>query len=205
MESGGSPQPRHPRLPFVAAPVIALVASAGGLDALSRVLGGLPAEMPAAVVALMHVDPQRASRLAEILDQRSALPVTWARDGMELRAGRVLVAPPGRHLLIAAGRRAILIESGAFPPNRPSADLLLTTLAIEVGADAIAVVLSGTGHDAATGVSAIQKFGGAVLATSAASSWAFGMPAATIEREHGIARVVDLDDLAGLLVAEVTR
>jgi two-component system chemotaxis response regulator CheB len=181
-------------------PIVALVASAGGVDALSRVLSALPAELPASVVVLLHASPHRESALPAILGRISALGVETARDGDQLAPGRVIVAPSGRHLLIRSDLRVALIESGAYPPSRPSADLLLTTLAIAAGARVIAVVLSGTGHDGATGATAVHRFGGTVLATDAASSQSFDMPAATIGRDSIIDHVVDLDALPALLV-----
>jgi two-component system chemotaxis response regulator CheB len=181
-------------------PIVALVASAGGVDALSRVLTALPAELPASVVVLLHVSPDRESALPAILGRISASGVEAARDGDQLAPGRVIVAPAGRHLLITSELRVALIESGAFPPSRPSADLLLTTLAIAAGARVIAVVLSGTGHDGATGATAVHRFGGTVLATDAASSRSFDMPSATIGRDSAIDHVVDLDALPALLL-----
>jgi two-component system chemotaxis response regulator CheB len=181
-------------------PIVALVASAGGVDALSRVLSALPGELPASVIVLLHVSPDRESLLPEILARISASGVEKARDGDELAPGRVIVAPAGRHLLITSELRVALIESGAFPPNRPSADLLLTTLAIAAGPRVIAVVLSGTGHDGATGATAVHHFGGTVLATDEASSQSFSMPEATIARDHAIDHVVDLDDVSTLLM-----
>jgi two-component system chemotaxis response regulator CheB len=176
------------------------VASAGGVDALSRVLSALPAELPASVIVLLHVSPDRESALSEILQRISAFGVEPARDGDQLTPGRVVVAPAGQHLLITSELRLALIESGAFPPSRPSADLLLTTLAIAAGPRAIAVVLSGTGHDGATGATAVHRFGGTVLATDEASSQSFAMPSATIGRDHAIDHVVDLDALPALLM-----
>jgi two-component system, chemotaxis family, protein-glutamate methylesterase/glutaminase len=179
---------------------VALVASAGGVDALSRVLSALPARVPASVIVLLHVSPDRQSMLPEILARISAFGVEAARDGDQLAPGQVIVAPAGRHLLITSDLHVALIESGAYPPSRPSADLLLTTLAIAAGARAIAVVLSGTGHDGATGATAVHRFGGTVVATDAASSGSFAMPLATIERDGAIDHVVDLDDVPGLLM-----
>jgi two-component system chemotaxis response regulator CheB len=97
-----------------------------------------------------------------------------------------------------------LIESGALPPYRPSADLLLTTLAVAAGPRVIAVVLTGRGNDGATGATAVHRFGGAVIASTAASSAHSSMPQATIERDHAINHVLPLDDAAGLLLALVT-
>jgi two-component system chemotaxis response regulator CheB len=186
-------------------PVVALVASAGGVDALSRVLSALPAEVPAGVIVLLHVSPDRESLLPEILARISAFGVEAARDGEQLGPGKVIVAPAGRHLLITSELRVALIESGAYPPSRPSADLLLTTLAIAAGPRVIAVVLSGTGHDGATGATAVHRFGGTVLATDAASSQSFAMPNATINRDSVINHVVDLDAVPALLMRLIAR
>jgi two-component system chemotaxis response regulator CheB len=157
-------------------PIVALVASAGGIDALSRVLSALPDDLPASIIAPLHSSPDRESRLPHILSRVSHLRVQAARDGEILAPGCVIVAPAGRHLVITGDLRAALISSGAYPPSRPSADLLLTTLAIAAGRRAIAVVRSGEGHDGATGATAIHRFGGTVVATDAASSQSFAMP-----------------------------
>jgi two-component system chemotaxis response regulator CheB len=170
------------------------------VDALSRVLSGLPAELPASVIVLLHSSPDRESELPGILSRVTALGVEAARDGDELALGRVLVAPAGRHLLVTSELRVALITSGAFPPSRPSADLLLTTLAVAARGRVIAVVLSGKGHDGATGASAVHRFGGRVLASDEASSQSFAMPSATIERDGAIDHVVALDALADRLV-----
>lgn len=111
-------------------PVVALVCSAGGLDALTRVLAPLPGDLSAAVIVLQHMQPDRGSELAAILGGRTALPVGFASDGDRLTAARVLVAPPGQHTIIGPDNTLVLIPSGTVPPYRPSADLLLTTLAV---------------------------------------------------------------------------
>jgi two-component system chemotaxis response regulator CheB len=176
--------------------VIALVASAGGLSAVSQVLRKLPADLQAGVIVLIHQAPDRENALVHLLGARSCLPVEVAADDMPLRAGTVVVAPPGKHTLIAGGPALVLIVSGAAPPSRPSADLLLTTLAITCGPRATAVILSGGGHDGATGASAIHRFGGTVLASSEASSERFSMPQATIERGSATDHIVALNDIA---------
>jgi two-component system, chemotaxis family, protein-glutamate methylesterase/glutaminase len=186
-------------------PVVALVSSAGGLDAMVRVLAPLPPDFPAAVIALQHHRPDSPSMLAQILARRTPLPVSVAADGDELIPGRTLVAPPGRHLLITVERRVVLIMVGATPPYRPSADLLLTTLALAVGPQAVAVVLSGQGTDGATGATAVHRLGGRVIASDAATSTAFSMPSATIRRHQIIDHVVAVDDIAPLLVRLVGR
>lgn len=184
-------------------PIVGLVASAGGIDALSRILSALPNDLPASVIALLHLSPDRESVLPHILRRISPLAVEAAREGQALAPGSVIVAPAGRHLLITSDLHVALIRSGAFPPSRPSADLLLTTLAIAAGPRAIAVVLSGKGRDGATGATAIRRFGGTVLATDASTSKSFAMPSATIEREDPIDYIIGLDELPTLLTALV--
>jgi two-component system, chemotaxis family, protein-glutamate methylesterase/glutaminase len=183
--------------------VVALVCSAGGLNALTHVLAALPADLPAAVIALQHHDPAQRSMLAAILARRTRLPVTTAVDGDRIVPGRVLVAPAGQHLLATAAGTVALIASGAIPPARPSADLLLTSLALTAGARTIAVVLSGYGSDGATGATAVHHFGGTVIATDEATSTQYAMPAATIGRPAITDHVVALDSVAELLTALV--
>jgi two-component system chemotaxis response regulator CheB len=182
-------------------PVIALVGSAGGLEAVSQVLSALADDLEAEVIVLIHQPPDRPSSLVELLATHSALPVAVAEHDAALQPARVIVAPPGRHLLVTPRRTTALIESGAAPPSRPSADLLLTTLATAVGPQAIAVVLSGGGHDGATGATAVHLFGGTVLASDEASSTSYAMPLATIQRDSAINQVAPLSEIADLLVA----
>jgi two-component system, chemotaxis family, protein-glutamate methylesterase/glutaminase len=179
-------------------PVVALVSSAGGLDALTRVLSRLPVGFPAAVLALQHHDPLRVSGLELLLDRAGPLPAADARDREALRTARVFVAPSGHHMLIGPEWRLALIGSGVPPPYRPSADLLLTSLAISVGPRAITVVLSGLGHDGAAGVSAVKRFGGTVIASDHASSREFSMPEAAIATGH-VDHVLALDEIGAAL------
>lgn len=183
--------------------VIALVGSAGGLQAVSTVMDGLPEDLGAAVLVLIHQAPDRRSALVHLLQGHSRLPVVAADDGADLQAGTVYVAPPGKHVLVTSGPGLALIASGDVPPSRPSADLLLATLATACGARATAVVLSGGGHDGATGAAAVHRCGGIVLASSEATSINFSMPRATIERGDTTDHVVALDELAPLLASLV--
>jgi len=180
----------------IAPPVIALVSSAGGLDALTRVLAPLPEDFPAPIIALQHLDPDRRSELDEILARHTAIPVRRATNGARLDRGGVYVIPEHRHLLVTPDRMIVLIVSGIVPPNRPSADLLLTSLAVSLGSDAIAVVLSGGGHDGATGATAVHDLGGVVIAANEASSEQFSMPKATIGRGDAVDFVLHVDDIA---------
>ena len=185
-------------------PIVALSCSAGGLEALTRVLAPLPAGLPAAVLVLQHMPPDVASNLPAILGRSTVLPVQWARDGDRLRPGCVLVAPAGQHTLVTSDEAIALIRSGPVPPYRPSADLLLTTLALAAGRRAVAVVLSGEGQDAATGATAVHRFGGTVIVSSPETSARTAMPRATMIRDGITDQVVPLDEVAPLLLALAT-
>lgn len=181
-------------------PVLALVSSTGGLDALARVLGPLPGNFPAAVIAMQHTDPKHPSELAQILDRQTALTVQPATSDADLVPGEVLVPPAGSHLLVGRDDRVHLIPTGLLPPARPSADLLLSSLAVALGSRAVAVVLTGSGHDASLGVQAISLFGGACFMQDEASSVQYGMPgAATASGNYG--PPLPLDEIAAVLVA----
>jgi two-component system chemotaxis response regulator CheB len=185
-------------------PVIAMSCSAGGLNALSTVLAPLPEDLPAAVLVVQHMPPDKESELPTILNRVTALPVGWAQDGDALVPGCVFAAPPGQHTLITKDETIALIPSGPAPPYRPSADLLLTTLAVAAGSRVTAVVLSGEGQDAATGATAVHHFGGTVIVSSMETSARPGMPRATMLRDDITDHVVPLDDLAALLLALTT-
>ncbi|MFC7530078.1 chemotaxis protein CheB [Actinoplanes sp. GCM10030250] len=190
-------------------PVVALVCSAGGLQAIERILSGLTPGFPAAVIVLRHQDPQAANLLATILQRSSRLPVRLARDGDALIAGRVLVAPAGYHTMVTCGYTIVLVRSGDRPPYRPSADLLLTSVAIAARNRAVVVVLSGYGIDGATGATAIHHLGGTVIASDESTSAVFAMPYATISRAEVIDHVLPVGEisalLAGILIGRVRR
>ena len=181
-------------------PIVVLACSSGGLDAVSRVLGPLPAGFGGAVVVIQHLSPQAPSSLPEILASRTVLPVASAADDVHLTPGHVLIAPPGHHLLATSGDILAMIPAeGRVPPYRPSADLLLSTLAVSAGPRVIAVVLSGHGDDAATGAAAVHHFGGLVVVADPTTSAARAMPDAAIAREHVTDHVIAVDDIAGFL------
>jgi two-component system chemotaxis response regulator CheB len=191
--------------PSTGCPIIALVSSAGGLEALTRVLRPLPAGFGAAVIALQHQQPDRHSELRGILDTRCALKVVAAERGMAIAPGRIYVAPPGKHVLVQRDETFALITSGGYPPHRPSADLLLVSLALIAGRRAIAVVLSGRGNDGATGATAVHDLGGLVVAADRASSEEFSMPEATIGRHDAVDHVMHVDKIGDLLQELVRR
>lgn len=179
-------------------PVVALVASVGGLQAFSEVLGGLPAGFPAAVLVLQHLEPARASHLARILDERTPLHVHEAVSGAALQAGHVYVAPPGCHLEVTGVRTLALSDAPKVEYSRPSADVLLRSLAA-AGEPVIAVVLTGRGQDGAVGCVQVRRGGGTVLAQDQGTSEEFGMPGAAA-LAGGVDEVLPLAEIAPRLI-----
>jgi two-component system chemotaxis response regulator CheB len=180
---------------------VALVASAGGFTALVTVLSALPTGFPAALVVLQHLSPNRPSRLGELLARRCHLPVTDAADGARLQGGVVTVAVPGKHLTVTPERTVALTTSPPVHSSRPSADVLLCSIAA-CGARAIAVVLSGYGADGAEGAAAVHRRGGTVIAQDQASAEAWGMPGAAVATGT-VDRVLSAREIAAALAGPV--
>ena len=158
--------------------IVALAASAGGLNALTQVLQALPADFAAGIVVVQHLDPRHRSLMAEILGRRITLKVKEAAQGDRVAAGTVMIAPPNNHLLVNQEGLLTLTQTELVHFLRPSADLLFESTAAAYRERAIAVILSGSGHDGAMGVKAIKKMGGTVIAQDQESSEFGGMPAA---------------------------
>jgi two-component system chemotaxis response regulator CheB len=156
--------------------IVALAASAGGLNALSVVLTALPAGFPAPLVVVQHLDRRHPSLMAEILGRRTALRVKEAGHGERVCSGIAYIAPPDRHLLVEPDGTLLLTRTQLVHFVRPSADLLFESVAGSYAERAIAVVLTGTGTDGALGVKAISETGGTVIVQDAASAEYTGMP-----------------------------
>jgi two-component system chemotaxis response regulator CheB len=183
--------------------VVALVASAGGLPALTSILSRLPRDFPAAIVVVQHLDPRRPSLLARILRQRVGLPVCEARHGDRLRPGTVFVAPPDHHLVVGPDGVIALTSTEPVHYVRPSADALLESVSRSFGPRAVAVVLSGAGLDGADGVRVVKQMGGTVIAQDRLTSQNFGMPGAAIHTGC-VDAILPLGEIAPALVHLVT-
>src|SRR5213594_4896572 len=109
--SAGNESHSSPAFSNGAFDIVALAASAGGLRALSQVLAALPADFPAAIVVVQHLDPRHRSLMADILSRRTALQVKQAEEKDRLHPATVFIAPPNRHLLVNADGTLSLTES----------------------------------------------------------------------------------------------
>ncbi|MBV9168584.1 MAG: PAS domain-containing protein [Chloroflexi bacterium] len=142
--------------------LVVVGASAGGIDALSTLVGTLPRDFPAPILVALHLDPSRSSHLAEILARRSTLPVQTVEDQQQLDAGTVYVVPSDRHVQLVEGRVQLHADHTRGRPT-PSIDLLLSSAADNVGEQLIAVILTGLGSDGADGARHVKELGGAVV------------------------------------------
>ena len=182
-------------------PVIAMAASVGGLQALSVILGGLPADFPAAIAIVMHLAPDHKSLLAEILKCRTPLAVKQAQTGDLLRPASVFIAPPNHHLLVARSGRLELSSSAAEKVHyaRPSAEPLFASVAEVYQEKAIAVVLTGGDGDGSFGVQIIKDHGGQVIAQDRPTSQDFSMPETSI-KTGDVDFILPLDKIAPKLI-----
>lgn len=160
--------------------LVAIASSAGGIRALSVVLGGISAPFGAAIVVVQHLDPHHETLIAKVLSRPARLPVRLARHHETAQAGTIHVAPPNHHLLVEPGGRLVLTSTELVHFVRPSADLLFESVAGAYGPRAIGCVLTGTGQDGATGVAAIKARGGTVIVEDPKTAEFTGMPEAAV-------------------------
>lgn len=165
-----------PRSPNPVDQLVVVGASAGGVEALSVLVGALPADLPAAVVVAQHLDPSHPSHLAEILSRRSVLPVRLVDDRAPLASGTIYVVPANRHVEITD--HTVRVRADATRRPTPSVDHLLATAAAVFGERLIAVILTGSGSDGAAGAHAVKEAGGTVIIQDPATAAFPSMPRA---------------------------
>ena len=177
--------------------LIAIGASAGGVEALSRLVAGLPEDLPAAVVVVLHLPEGFPSHLAEILNRAGRLRAAEARDGTPLKPGCILVAPPGYHLVVQDGR-VRLLDTPRVNGVKPAIDLLFQSGAREYGSRLVAVVLTGTLSDGSAGLTAVRKAGGVAVVQDPDDAAHPDMPQSALDAA-GADYCVRLKDMAPLL------
>lgn len=156
--------------------VIAVGASTGGPGALLDVLRQLPAGFPIPVLMVLHLGEPFAAAFADWLDAQTAHSVRYAREGDVLPpGGGVLLAPPGKHLVLRDGRLRLTSDPEVHS-CRPAVDVLFESLAVEQGSSAAAALLTGMGRDGASGLLSIRRAGGLTIAQDEASCVVYGMP-----------------------------
>lgn len=143
--------------------VVAVGASAGGVEALTRFVAGLEPEFPYAVLVVLHLPTHAPSVLARILDRKGPLPATDASHGAPLTPGTIQVAVPDRHLLVH-GHNVALSEGPTENGHRPAINSLFRSVAVSIGHRAVSVLLSGVLDDGTLGSAAIRMRGGTTIA-----------------------------------------
>ena len=155
--------------------LIVIGASAGGVAALQTLLGGLPADLPAAVFITVHFSPESRSRLPMVFARHAALDVDWAEDDTPILAGEVRVAPPDQHLLIEPGR-ARVVHGPRENRHRPAIDPMFRSAAWAYGPRVVGVVLTGYLDDGTAGLWAIKSCGGTTIVQDPAEAQHPDMP-----------------------------
>lgn len=189
--------------------IIALGASTGGVEALTEVLSGFPADCPPTVVT-QHMPEHFTRSFAERLDRLCAPTVVEARDGMPIRAGHVYVAPGAVGHLTISGRneKACRITPGELRSGHmPSVDVMFESVAQVYGGKVAAALLTGMGSDGAEGLLALRNAGAHTIAQDRSTSLVYGMPAAA-ERIGAANQVLPLREIASALFGgrtEVTQ
>jgi len=160
-------------------PIIALGASAGGLEALTLFFQAMPEDSHAAFVVVAHLDPSHISLMPELLQKHTRMPVKQIADGTKLLPDHVYIIPPDKSLCIMGGTLQLLEMPQKHGLNLPI-DSFFRSLALDQGANAIGIILSGTGSDGTLGLKAIKTELGMTMVQDEASAKYNGMPHSAI-------------------------
>ncbi|WP_255722523.1 chemotaxis protein CheB [Lichenibacterium dinghuense] len=179
--------------------IIVIGASRGGVDALRRVVGNFPVDLPAAVLIVLHTAPDSPMAMADILGRSTAMPVDYAEQGSRIEPGQVYIAPPGWHTAVVAESVLELHHGEPVNFSRPAVDVLFRSAAQVYGSRVIGVVLTGGDHDGTAGLRAIKLAGGISVVQKPQGAVDPGMPMSAIYGDSPD-HVVPLGEMAKLLV-----
>ncbi|HWQ56217.1 MAG TPA: chemotaxis response regulator protein-glutamate methylesterase [Bryobacteraceae bacterium] len=199
-----APNPVSAVRPLHAAKLIAIGASTGGTEAIREVLMRLPPQSPPIVIA-QHIPPVFSLAFARRLNEICQVEVREAMDGDEARPGLALVAPGDRHMLLVGsghGYRVAVRDGPRVCWQRPSVDVLFTSVAEAVGKDALGAILTGMGADGAHGLLRMKQAGARTIAQDEATCVVFGMPREAI-RLGATDRVLPLDRIAAAICGQI--
>jgi two-component system, chemotaxis family, protein-glutamate methylesterase/glutaminase len=174
-------------------------ASAGGVEALTTLVAGLPGNLRAALFLVMHLSATRPSALPQILSRWGPLPACHATEGMRIKQGKIYVAPPDHHLLLEPGS----VHLGSGPKERhvrPAVDVLFRSAANAYGSRVVGVVLTGMDHDGTAVLQAVQQQGGVTVVQDPTEAAWPSMPRSALE-QVAVDYVLPLAQLAPLLIS----
>jgi two-component system chemotaxis response regulator CheB len=160
--------------------LIVIGGSAGAVDALQKIVNGLPASLPAAICIVVHLAPESPGLVHKVLERAGSLPAEVAADGRKLEAGRIYVAPVDQHLLVEPN--ALRLSRGPKENMfRPAVDPLFRSAAQVYGPRVIGVILSGGLDDGTAGLWAVKQLGGMTIVQEPADAMSTGMPQSAID------------------------
>lgn len=180
--------------------VIVIGASAGGVEAISRIVADLPRDIRASIFVVLHISRGR-SMLPEILTRAGRLPAGHPADGEPLQYGRIYVGPPDHHLVILDGSVRI-VHTASENGVRPAVDPLFRSAARAYGSRVIGVILTGTLDDGTAGIAAVKEAGGITIAQDPEEAFSPGMPRSAIASGM-VDHILALRDIPVLLTALV--
>jgi two-component system, chemotaxis family, protein-glutamate methylesterase/glutaminase len=183
--------------------IVVIGGSAGAIEAVSRVVHGLPGDFPAAVFVIVHFPVSASSVLPRILSRAGPLPASHARDGEPIHQGRVYVAPPDYHMTLQHGT-VHLSRGPKENGHRPAVDPLFRSAAQSYGQRVVGVLLSGNLNDGTAGFVSIKQHGGATIVQSPESAAHSSMVRSAMEHTS-VDHVAHLEEIPGLLSRLTTQ
>ncbi|MEA2755233.1 MAG: two-component system, chemotaxis family, protein-glutamate methylesterase/glutaminase, partial [Aliidongia sp.] len=173
----------------------------GGPGAILDILRGLPADFRLPILFVLHINEPFGTAFADWLDGQTGRPVACAREGdpVSLAAGRVVMAPAGRHLTVRDGRFHLTVDAERHS-CRPSVDVLFESIARQCGSSAIGCLLTGMGRDGAEGLLKLREAGALTIAQDEATSVIYGMPREAALLGAAI-QILRLDEIAPRLIS----
>ena len=179
-------------------PIVGVGASAGGLEALTRLIGALPPEPGLAMVVVQHLDPHYQSQLSTILQSQSSIPVVEAVHGAKVQPDHVYVIQPNTNVALADGILSVTPRPDDRRPHYP-VDHFLRSLAAVQGRRSVGIILSGTGSDGTLGLSEIKAAGGVTFAQDERTAQHGAMPHSAIA-SGAVDLVLPPEEIASRLV-----
>ncbi len=182
--------------------IVVMGASAGGLEALKKILGGLPSDLEAAVMIVLHTSSHARSLLPQILERAGNLPVSHPSDGEAIERGRVYIAPPGFHMIVESGVLRVL-QGPRENLHRPAIDPLFRSAAAAYGPRVIGVILTGLLDDGTAGLMVVSASGGKAIIQNPETALYSGMPSSA---HHHVpdAQIANLQDIPILLWQQIS-
>jgi two-component system chemotaxis response regulator CheB len=185
-------------------PIVVIAASTGGPAAVMRVVSGLPKNLSAAVLLVLHMPAAFTQPFTAQLSEVSQLPVKEAEQNEAMQPGTIYLCPGSQHVRLSFTGKLNLDPGERIDGYRPCADVAVESVAAHTRSATVAVVLTGMGNDAAKGVKFAKAAGGYVIAQDEATSMIFGMPAEAI-KTGAVDEILPLDEISAAIEKRVVQ